>query len=44
MSGRVWVITGTNSGLGLAMALCALNHGDKVGHIEQTVLIMLTLP
>ncbi|EKM53353.1 uncharacterized protein PHACADRAFT_147841 [Phanerochaete carnosa HHB-10118-sp] len=30
MPSRVWVITGTNSGLGLAMALHALKHGDRV--------------
>ncbi|GJE91339.1 NAD(P)-binding protein [Phanerochaete sordida] len=30
MDSRVWVITGTNSGLGLAMALHALKCGDKV--------------
>ncbi|PSS10457.1 hypothetical protein PHLCEN_2v3370 [Hermanssonia centrifuga] len=27
---RVWVITGTSSGLGLALALHVLSHGDKV--------------
>ena len=30
MSPRVWVITGTSSGLGLATALHALRQGDKV--------------
>lgn len=30
MVARVWVITGTNSGLGLAMALHALKRGNKV--------------
>lgn len=30
MTRRVWVITGTSSGLGLATALYALKEGDKV--------------
>jgi NAD(P)-dependent dehydrogenase (short-subunit alcohol dehydrogenase family) len=30
MSGRVWVITGTSTGLGLAMARYMLSRGDKV--------------
>ena len=30
MSQRVWVITGTNSGLGLSIAQNALSQGDKV--------------
>ncbi|TRM63845.1 hypothetical protein BD626DRAFT_456223 [Schizophyllum amplum] len=27
---RVWLITGANSGIGLALARCALDHGDRV--------------
>lgn len=30
MSNRVWVITGTSSGLGLALAKYVLERGDKV--------------
>jgi NAD(P)-dependent dehydrogenase (short-subunit alcohol dehydrogenase family) len=29
-SSRVWLITGANSGLGLALSLYALSNGDKV--------------
>lgn len=28
---RVWVITGTNAGLGLALASYVLSKGDRVG-------------
>jgi len=30
MSSRVWLITGANSGLGLALAQVVLSKGDKV--------------
>ncbi|KAI0317733.1 hypothetical protein OF83DRAFT_1171735, partial [Amylostereum chailletii] len=30
MSARVWLITGANSGLGLALATYVLSQGDKV--------------
>lgn len=45
MSPKVWLITGANSGLGLALALCVLSHGDQASesavHDSRWILILI---
>jgi len=37
MSSRVWLITGANSGLGLALAQVVLSKGDKVEYLSHVI-------
>ena len=43
MSSRVWVITGTSTGLGLATAVHALRQGDKVRYYHRPYALLLSV-
>ena len=43
MPSRVWVITGTSTGLGLATAVHALRQGDKVRYYHRLYALLLSV-